>query len=68
METQAAGAKSSYIIWKNLMLEGVKTLPRIKCYFPLNFPASINTVLFKVASVGGVTESADAEAAAANEY
>jgi len=53
METRcvplAVGAESSYIIRISIMFERVKTLPRIKCYFPLNFPASINTVLFKVA-------------------
>ena len=42
-------AESSYIKGINFMLERVKTFARIKCYFPLNFPASINTVLFKVA-------------------
>jgi hypothetical protein len=53
METHSVpwtvGAESSYITRMNFMLERVKTLARIKCYFPLNFPASINTVLFKVA-------------------
>lgn len=47
METECVpwvvGAESSYIIRMNFMLERVKTLARIKCYFPLNFPASINT-------------------------
>jgi hypothetical protein len=45
----AVGTESLYIIQMNFMLERVKTLASIKCYFPLNFPASINTVLLKVA-------------------
>ena len=53
METQCVPctveAESSYITGIDFMPEMVKTIARIKCYFPLNFPASINTVLFKVA-------------------
>ena len=53
METQCVpctvGAESSYIIRIDFMAERFKTLARIKCYFPLNFAASINTVLCKVA-------------------
>jgi hypothetical protein len=52
MGTQAAGAEPLYLTRKNFVLERVKTLPPIECYLPLNFPASINTVLFKV-ELGG---------------